>query len=83
MSRCPSCQLPRVPVDSRTPVTQAALPPPHLALTGADPNPPGQPQDLTLVDDPHLEMEIKPQSKPKGTVTKEDPKPSHRIQTAD
>ena len=41
MSRCLSCQLPRVPVAPRTPVTQAALPPPYLAFIGADPSPPG------------------------------------------
>jgi len=27
-------------------VTQAAAPPPHLALTGTNPSPPGQPQEL-------------------------------------
>ena len=80
MSSCPTCQLPRVPGAARTPATQVAVPPPHLALTGADRNPSGQPQDLTPVDDPHSEVEIKPQLKPKGTVTKEeDPKPSHQL----
>jgi len=45
-------------------VTKAAAPPPHLALTGANPIPPGQPQEQTPVDDPHAEVEIKPQLKP-------------------
>jgi len=32
------------------------------------------------VDDPHTEVEIKPQFKPKGSVAKEeDPKPSHQL----
>ena len=53
--------------------------PPHLALTGADPSPPGQPQEQTPVDDPRAEVEIKPQLKPRGSVAKEeDPKPSHQ-----
>ena len=37
ISCCPSHQLPWVPGTARTPVTQAAAPPPHLALTGANP----------------------------------------------
>ena len=45
---------------TRTPVTQVASPPPHLALTGEAPKPPGQPQEQTPVDDPHAEVEIKP-----------------------
>ena len=54
--------------------------PPHLGLTGADPSPPGQPQEQTPVDDPHAEVETKPQLKPKGSVTKEeDPKTSHQL----
>ena len=48
---------------------QAAAPPPHLGLTGADPSPPGQPQEQTPVDDPHAEVEIKPQLKPRSSVT--------------
>ena len=76
----PSRQLPWVPGAARTPETQAAAPPPHLALTGADPSPPGQPQEQTPVDDPHVAMEIKPQLKPRGHVAKEeDPKPSHHL----
>ena len=64
----------------RTPVTQAAAPPPHLALTGANPSPPGQPQKQTPVEDPHAEEEIKPQLKPMGSVDKEeDPKPSYQL----
>ena len=34
----PSRQLPWVPGAARTPATQAAAPPPHLALTGANPS---------------------------------------------
>ena len=65
---------------ARTPATQAAAPPPHLAFTGANPSPPGQPQEQTPVEDPHAEVEIKPQLKPRGSVTKEeDPKPSHQL----
>jgi len=57
---------------------QAAVPPPHLALTGADPSPPEQPQEQTPVDDPHAEVEIKPQLKLRSSVAQEeDPKPSH------
>ena len=78
-SCCPSCQLPWVSGAARTPVTQAAAPPPYLALTGADPSPPGQPQEQIPVDDPHAEVEIKPQLKPRGSVAKEDPKPSHQL----
>ena len=55
-----------------TPVTQAAAPPPHLALTGANLSPPGQPQEQTPADDPHAEVEIKPQLKPRGSVAKEE-----------
>ena len=78
ISCCPSHQLPWVPGAARTPVTQAAAPPPHLALTGANTNPPGKPQEQTPVDDPNPKVVIKPQLKPRCNVTKEeDPKPSH------
>ena len=79
ISCCPSRQLPWVPGAARTPVTQAAAPPPHLAFTGANPSPPGQPQEQTPVGDPHAEVEIKPHLKPRGSVAKEDPKPSHQL----
>ena len=47
---------------------------------GANPSPPGQPQEQTPGEDPDAEVEIKPQMKPRGSVTKEeDPKPSHLI----
>jgi len=40
----------------------------------------GQPQEQTPVDNPHVEVEIKPQLKPRGSVAKEeDPKPSHQL----
>ena len=46
---------------------------------GAKPSPPGEPQEQTPVDDPHAEVEIKPQLKPRGSVAKKkDPKPSHQ-----
>jgi len=80
ISCCPSRQPPSVPGAARTPETQAAAPPPHLALTGANPSPPRQPQEQSPVDDPHAEVEIKPQMKPRGSVAKEeDPKPSHQL----
>ena len=59
ISCCPSHQLPWVPGAARTPVTQAVAPP-HLALIGANPSPPGQSQEQTPVDDSHADMEIKP-----------------------
>ena len=84
ISCCPSHQCPRVPGAARTPVTQAAAPPPHLALTGADPGPYRQPQEQTPVDDPHAEVEIKPQLKPRSSVTKEeDPNLPTAVQAGD
>ena len=79
LEHCISCfasrQLPWVPGAARTPATQAAASPPHLALTGANPSPPGKPQEQIPVDDPHGEVEIKSRLKPRGSVTKEeDPK---------
>ena len=80
ISCCPSLQLPWVPGAAITSVTQAAAPPPHLAFTGANPSPPRQPQEQTPVDDPHAEVEIKPQLKLRGSVAKEeDPKASHQL----
>ena len=61
ISCCPSHHLPWVPGAARTPATKAAAPPPHLALTGANTSPPGQPQEQTPLDDPNPEVEIKPQ----------------------
>jgi len=49
-------------------------------LHRANPSPPGQPQEQTPVDDPQTEVEIKPQLKPRGSVTKgEDSKPFHQL----
>ena len=80
ISCCPRLQLPWVSGAARTPVTQAAAPSPHLALIGANPSPPGQPQEQTPVDNPHAEVEINPQLKPRGGVAEEeDPKPSHQL----
>ena len=80
ISDCSSHQLSWVLIAARTLVTQAAAPPPLLALTGANPSPPGQPQEQSPVDDPHVEVEIKTQLKPRGSVTKEeDPKLSHQL----
>ena len=67
ISCSPRCQLPLVVGAARIPVTQAAAPPPHLALTGANPSHPEQPQEQTPVDDPHAEVKIKPQLKPRGS----------------
>jgi len=62
------------------PVTQVAAPPLHLALTRADPSPPGKSLEKTPLDDPHAEVEIKPQLKPRCSVAKEeDPKLSHQL----
>ena len=59
---------------------QAAMPQPSLFLPGAEPSPPGQSQEQTLVDDSHAEVEIKPQLKPRGTLAKEeDQKPSQQM----
>ena len=64
----------------QNPATQAAAPPLHRALTGANPSPPGQPREQTPVDDPHAEVGIKPQLKPRGSVAKEEePQPSHQL----
>ena len=71
-SGCPSYQLPWVPGAARAPATQAAAPRPHVAHTGANASPPGQPQEQTLVDDPHAEVEMNPQLKPRGSVAKEE-----------
>ena len=67
----PSCQLSWVPGAARTPATQAVALPPHLALSGTNLLPTGQPQAQIPVDDPHAEVEIKPQLKPRGSVAKE------------
>jgi len=51
-----------------------------LALIVANPSPPGQHQEQTPMDNPHAQVEIKPQLKPRGSVAKEeDPKPSHQL----
>ena len=64
---------------ARVPASQAAAAP-HLALTGADPSPPGQPQEQIPEGNPHAEVEIKPQLRPRGSVVKEeDQKPSHKL----
>ena len=48
---------------------------------GANPSPPGQPQEQTPGDGPHAEVGIKPQVKPRGGVAKEeDPTPPHQPQ---
>ena len=47
---------------------------------GANPSPPGQPQEQTPGDGPHAEVEIKPQVKPRGGVAKEeDPTAPHQL----
>ena len=55
-------------------MTQAAAPPPQLALMGVKLNPPRQPQEESFVDKPHAEIKINPQLKPRGGVAiKDDP----------
>ena len=78
ISRCPSRR--QAPEDVVLPETlrpsscTTSTPGPHRGR----PKPPGQPQEQTPVDDPHAEVGIKPQLKPKGCVAEEeDPKPSH------
>ena len=77
--------LPQLPTSPNTWCSQntcnpSSSPPPHLALTGANPSPPGQPQEQTPMDDPHAEVEIKPQLKPRDSVAEEeDPKPSPQL----
>ena len=69
-----------MPGSNQRPVIQAAAPPPHLILTGANPSPPGHPQEQTPIEDPHVEVEIKPQLKPRGSVAmEEDPKLSCQL----
>ena len=80
ISCCPSRQLPWIRGAARNPETKAGAPPPHLALTGANPSPPGWPQEQTPVDSPQAKVEIKPELKPRGSAAKEeDPKPSHQL----
>ena len=59
-------------VTTKVHTIRAALPPPHPFLTGADPSPPGQPQEQTPVDDPHAKVSIKPQLSSRNGVTKEE-----------
>ena len=51
---------------------QAAAPLPYPALTGTDPNPPGQAWEQTPVGDPQAEVGIKAQLNSMGEVTKEE-----------
>ena len=60
----PSHQHPWVPGADITPATQAAELPPYPAFTGTGPSPSGQPQEQTPADNPHAEVEIKPQWNP-------------------
>ena len=49
-------------------------------LIGTEASPPGQPQEQNPKDNPHAEVEIKPQLKPRGSVAKEeDLKASHQL----
>ena len=56
------CQNPCDPSSCTT-----STPGPHRA----NPSPPGKPQELKPMDDTHVEVEIKPQLKPRGSVAKE------------
>ena len=65
------CQNPCNPSSCTT-----STPGPHWV----NPSPPGQPWEQSPVDDPHVEMERKPQLKSRGSVAKEDdPKPFHQL----
>ena len=76
----PRCWLPWVSGATRAPVIQPASLLPHLVLPGAEPSPPGQPQEQAPVDNPLVEMEIKLQLKPSESEAKEeDPKPSQQL----
>ena len=83
ISCCPSHQLPWC---CQNPCNPSSCNTSILGPHWANPGPPGQPQEQTPVDDPHAEVEIKPQLKPRGSVAKEeDPKPPHQlaVQAAD
>ena len=59
---------------------QADVPSLRMVLTGADPSPSHQPQEPAPVDDPHAEVEIKPQLKSRGKMTMEaDQKLFHQL----
>ena len=63
------CQNPCDPSIACIPGPHRDKPKSSRAASGADP-----------MDDPHAEVEIKPQLKPRGSVAKdEDPKPSHQL----
>ena len=52
----------------------------HHLLHWGRPSSPGLPQEQTLVDNPHAEVEINPHLKLRGSVAKEeDPKPLHQL----
>ena len=57
---------------SKNPATQAAAPPPNLALMWANPSPPGEPQEQIPLDNPQAQVEIKPKLKPRGSVAKKE-----------
>ena len=84
-SRAPHFLLPQLPTPLRTWSCQnpsdprsctTSTPGPHRG----NPSPPGQPQEQTPVGDPHAEVNIRPQLKPRGSAAKEeDPKPPHQL----
>ena len=55
-----------------SPCDPSSCPTSTPGLTGANPSPPGQPQGQTPVHDPHAEVEIKPQLRPRGGVAEEE-----------
>ena len=69
---CPALVASGSPGAARVPAIQAAMPPPHLVLSGADPRPPGQPQEQIPLDDPHPEVGIKSQLSSRCGATKEE-----------
>ena len=79
ISYCPSCQLPWVSGGCQNPCDPSShtssIPRPHLGRL----KPSREPQEQTQVCGMTHEVEIKPQLKARGSVAKEDPKPSHQL----
>ena len=60
------------PVATGAPVTPAVMPPLCPVLNRADPSAAGKPQEQTSVGNPHAEVRLKSQLRPRGGVTKEE-----------
>ena len=75
-----SHQPPWVPGAARTPATQKAAPPQHLALTGAKLSSSGKPEELNPSGWPTCRSGNKTIIEPQCSVAEEeDPKPSHKL----